>query len=459
MFWRSLLILPALVCSSNWDWDKIDLGEVRFPESFLWGSASSEYQISGAVHLPNCQWAEWEKRGHPAIKEGQTSGQAIDGWNRYEEDANLLKDIGLNSYRFSVDWSAIEPREGEFNRGAIDHYRDVLNALKDRGITPMITLHHFTHPTWFENKGAFEKRENVAYFVRFAKFVFSELSDDVELWCTINEPTVIALMGYILGEFPPGKTGIFLAAEVLNNMLFAHVEVYKALKDMKNGDNCQIGIVHSYLKFEPYNGWNPIEALPCLFFTKNLHETVMDFFKTGEFSSMLLQRETVPDAPNSFDFFGLNYYSRAVVGMQISLSDFLHATCFPGEVMTDMPYASHPEGFYQALVDCGELGKPVYVTENGIADSKDDRRELFIRRYLYALSEAIKDGVDVRGYFYWSLIDNFEWAEGWKMKFGLYECNLETGERTLRQGSLAYRNIVATHNDVSRGAFETASAS
>ena len=169
----------------------------------------------------------------------------------------------------------------------------------------------------------------------------------------------------------------------------------------------------------------------------------MEFFKTGEFSSMLFQREFVPDAPNSFDFFGLNYYSRPVVGMKFSLKEMLGPTCFPGEVMTDMPYPSYAEGFYQALVDCGELGKPVYVTENGIADAKDDRRELFICKYLYALSKAIQDGVDVRGYFYWSLIDNFEWAEGWSKKFGLYECDLATQKRTLRHGAKAYQEIVA----------------
>jgi beta-glucosidase len=204
--------------------------------------------------------------------------------------------------------------------------------------------------------------------------------------------------------------------------------------------------VHSYLKFEPYNDLNPIEALPCLFFTKNLHDTVMEFFKTGEFSSMLLQRESIPEAKDSFDFFGLNYYSRPVIGMKFSLKDPLGATCYPGEVMTDMPYPSYAEGFYEALVDCGSLGKPVYVTENGIADAKDDRRELFIRKYLYALSRAISDGVDVRGYFYWSLIDNFEWAEGWAMKFGLFECNLETQKRTLRKGSNAYIGVVEAHH-------------
>ena len=446
MFWRSILLLPTIVCSSNWDWTQIDLDNTFYPETFLWGTASSEYQISGAKRLPNCQWAEWEKRGHPAIKGGETSDSSIQGWDRYEEDALLLKELGLNSYRFSVDWSAIEPKEGVFDREAINHYKSVCKSLKNNNITPMITLHHFAHPTWFEKKGAFEKRENVDYFIRFAKLVFRELSDDVDLWCTMNEPTVVVLMGYILGEFPPGKTGIFLAAEVLNNMLYAHVALYKELKQMPNGEKSQIGIVHSYLKFEPYNGWNPIEAIPCYFFTKNLHETVMDFFKTGEFSSMLLQRETIPDAPNSFDFFGLNYYSRPVIGMQASLSEPLGATCFPGEVMTDMPYPSYAEGFYQALIDCGELGKPIYVTENGIADEKDDRRELFIRKYLYALSKAIEDGVDVRGYFYWTLIDNFEWAEGWTMKFGLYECDRNTQERKLREGSKAYREIVARAN-------------
>jgi beta-glucosidase len=441
MSWRSFLLLPALACSQNWNWDQIDLSQVSYPESFLWGTASSEYQISGAKRLPNCQWAEWEKERE--LSKELVSGSSIQGWDRYVEDALLLKEMGLNSYRFSVDWSAIEPEEGKFDFSAVDHYNSVIQTLIDNDITPMITLHHFTHPAWFEKKGGFEKRENSHYFVRFSKFVFKQFSDRVDLWCTMNEPTVFVLMGYILGEFPPGKRGIFLAAEVLNNMLHAHVATYQALKAMPNGDLSQIGIVHSYLKFEPYHSWNPIEAIPCAFFTKNLHDTLMDFFKTGEFSSMLIQNESIPEAKESFDFFGLNYYSRPVIGMQLSLTAPLGATCYPGEVMTDMPYPSYAEGFYQALIDCGELGKPIYVTENGIADKADDRRDLFIRRYLYALSKAIEDGVDVRGYFYWTLIDNFEWAEGWKMKFGLYECDHATQERFLRAGAISYKEIVA----------------
>lgn len=415
-----LINIPVMICAASWNWEELDLRDVHYPDTFLWGSASSEYQISGAETLPNCQWAEWEKE-HLL----ETSGSSIQGWQRFQEDILLLKEMGLNGYRFSVDWSAIEPEEGFFNQAAIDHYKEVCKALISYGITPMVTLHHFTHPIWFESKGAFEKQENIVYFVRFAKRVFFELSDEVHLWCTLNEPTVLSLMGYMLGEFPPGKSDILIADTVLQNLLYAHQSVYKELKRMPGGEKSQIGMVHQHLKFEPYHDWNPIESFPCYFLTEGLHQTVIDFFKKEP----------------CFDFFGLNYYSRAVITMQLSFTDMLIPTCFPHEIMTDMPYAIYAEGFYEALLECSQFGKPIYVTENGIADAKDDRRELFIQRYLYALSKAIEDGADVRGYFYWTLIDNFEWAEGFSKKFGLYEWDCITQKRTLREGGKAYRRL------------------
>lgn len=443
-----LLFLAALFSASfsyaeKWDWERIDLTKKNFPKEFNWGTAVSEYQLSGASLAKHSQWKEWEEIGE--VK-GGPSKNAADQWNRFEDDIKLMKELGLNSFRFSVEWSVIEPQEGEFDYDALDHYKKRCSALREAGIEPMITLHHFTTPKWFAEKGGFEKTENIGYFERFSKVVFSEIGDLSRFWCTINEPAVEAMMGYFVGQFPPGKKDLELSGIVLRNLLEAHVRVYHTLKEMRHGNDVEIGLVHNYLVFEPYHSWNIIESIPAHYLTKNFNEAVMRFLKDGTFEYYIPLFADVasknPDAKDSFDFFGLNYYSRAVITSQWSLSEPLVATCFDDEIMTDMPLAIYPEGFYEAIKESSKLGKPIYVTENGIADRKDDRRELFLHQYLYALSKAIEDGYDVRGYYYWSLIDNYEWAEGWKMKFGLYALDLKTKERTLREGAKAYKNII-----------------
>ena len=358
-----------------------------------------------------------------------------------------MKELGVNSYRFSVEWSEIEPREGYFDEAVIQHYVDVVDELIKNDITPMITLFHFTYPQWFSLRGGFEDSRNISYFVRFSKKIFSVLQGKVKLWCTINEPTVIMLMGYMLGEFTPGKTDFYLAGVVLRNLLQAHCAVYETLKAQPGGKEAQIGIVHAALKFVPRRWWNPIEAIPCAYFTHVKYDAILHFFLTGNFEWYtpygLKVSYTNKKAKKSLDFFGLNYYSRAVIGMQMNLERPLDGICFPGEVMTDMPYASYPEGLYEAIKDVSRLKVPIYITENGIADCRDDRRATFIKRYIYSMSKAIEDGYDVRGYFYWTLTDNFEWSEGFLMSFGLYKVDYKTQKRTLREGSKAYQDIIA----------------
>jgi len=418
-----------------------------FSKDFLWGTATCEYQNSGAINCPDINWADWEKTApgqNSHIEGGQQSGTANDHWNRVDEDITLMKKLGVNAYRFSIDWGRVEPEEGLFNQEALNHYSLLCNKLIANGITPMVTLHHFTHPRWFEKKGAFEKEENIPYFVRFSMRMFALLKDRVSLWCTINEPTIYTMQGYVRGVFPPGKTSPGLAGEVLKNLLKAHCSVYHILKVLPGGQEMQIGIVHSLLKFEPYHWYSPIENGVCKYFTHIVHGALKSFFKTGSFSFYTPwgTRTTYSDplAPESFDFVGLNYYSRAVININWDYS--AGGGGYPGEVMTDMPYASYPEGFRQALLEMAELGKPIYVTENGIADAKDDRRADFIRDYIAAMAQAKKEGCDVRGYFYWTLMDNFEWDMGFDMRFGLYEVDFETKERTLRKGAEMFRDVV-----------------
>lgn len=411
-------------------------------DEFLWGVSISEYQNSGADRIPNCNWAEWEKLGNPYIVGAQKSGQSSRHYDQYQNYFPLFDELGLNAFRFSIEWALVEPEEGKFDLEVIEHYRQELEALNRRGISPMVTLHHFTDPTWFSERGGWEKEENIPLFTRYCAKVFESLHEGSRLWCVINEPNAYSFMGYFLGAFPPGIQEPQKMGEVLANMLKAHVAVYKTIKPID--PDAQIGFVHAYLTFEPYHWWNPIESIPCSYLTHLFNEGELQFFKEGRFSYYAPFVADVnfedAEAVDAYDFIGLNFYSRALISM-VASTQVLDSVCYPDEVMTDMPFAVYPEGLYLALKDLSTFGKPIYVTENGAPDHRDDRREMWIKGYLAAMHRAIDEGVDVRGYFYWTLVDNFEWAEGWNMEFGLYKMNND-GSFKLKEGSKAYQRHI-----------------
>lgn len=443
--------------SNPWDWKNINTKDIVFSNKFLWGAAICEYQNSGAFHCDKNNWVQWENTsyadGKPHIVNGQKSGRSCNHWQSYKQDIELMKHLGLNSFRFSVEWSKIEPQEGVIDKSAIQHYVDFCNALLEAGITPLITLHHFTHPQWFEDKGAFEHEDNISYFVQFAKKMFAVLGDKVHLWCTINEPTIYVFQSYIRGVFPPGKKSFVelfpnqLAVQVLKNLMIAHTQIYRALKEMPHGDKSQIGLVHQYLRFMPYSNWHVLEKLPGFALNYFLNDVVLNFCSTGTFTynfyvpciANIHAEYKAPEGP-LLDFIGLNYYSRVLVHFKWLIMPM--SSCYPHEVMTDMPYAMYAQGLYEAIKDVARLRVPIYITENGIADEKDTKRKQFLKQYIYALSSAIRAGYDVRGFYYWSLTDNFEWDMGYTMKFGLYGVNFETQERTLRKGSKYYAKVI-----------------
>lgn len=301
------------------------------------------------------------------------------GWNWEEMDSELMEFPEeflwrSNTAQISLDWSAIEPEEGVF------HKIPLYTTLK-----PMITLHSFKHPQWFLDKGGFEKEENIEYFVRYCKHVFSQLGDRVHLWCTMHEPTTYVLMSYLLGLESPKKKEFALGATVLRNLLKAHCDVYRELKALPNGKDSAIGFNHKYLVFEPYHEWNPIEAIPCSIFTDNLNSSVMKFLREGSFEfyipiANVMSYENL-DAPKSFDFVALNYTSRGILSSRLSFTKEL-------EVKPDAFYA---ESLYVAITECAHLGKPVYITETGSIGNPE--------KYLFAISEAISHGINIKGYF------------------------------------------------------------
>ena len=427
IFLISRWYVSRLYSSWYWCWDNgneenrmiINTDDVSFPKGFLWGTASASYQCEGPGKKTTVEsnWSMWEPDG---IKRGQRCGLAVDHYHRYREDIQLMKDLGCNAYRFSLAWDKIEPEPGQYDRDILMHYHEVLNELQHQGMTPMITLHHFVHPKWFEETEAFLNPSNIQVFVRFATDMFIEFQSQCCFWCTINEPEVYVSGGYFNGIFPPGhKSKPDEASLVLQHLLQAHVEIYYKIKAIaKQPEQQSIGIVKDIFQFDPWNPLNPLDIYVSGILDHSMNGCILDFFRTGQFVWKMpgSKKRNYVDvrARNSNDFIGLNYYSHFLVRFNPLKPSFFEMLHEEQALMTDMAYPLYPEGLYRACVRLRDelVNIPIYVTENGIADRLDDRRHIFLRRYLYALSQAINEaGCDVRGYFYWSLTDNFEWAE------------------------------------------------
>ena len=424
-------------------WDTVDYSSLKdgsaFPKDFMWGVATASHQIEGGN---TNNWSAFE----PRSKSQQLSGDACDHWNRREEDVTLIKELGVSHYRFSIEWSRIEPQEGQFDSEAIQWYSDLVDELLIQGIQPMVTLHHFTQPLWWDERGGFEKEENIAGWVNFCSMMFEHLSDRVEWWCTINEPAVYATMGYVLGEFPPGVRSFKRVRKVSLNLMRAHAQCYRTLKGMKNGEKCQIGLVKNINIFDPYRRWNPLHWMQAKILDGMFNRCWLKGLRTGKFKppSALISKR-IEGLRGSSDFIGVNYYTHLLTTPFMPTKVEIDPLIRPWEQRTDFRYPMYAEGLRRAFDMVTNLKIPIYVTENGVADDDDDMRPEHIRRHLLITSEAIADGIDVRGFYHWSLMDNFEWAEGYDQRFGLYHVDFETKERTLKQSGHEYAAIVKAH--------------
>lgn len=431
----------------KWDWSQIDSSNLKFPEQFLWGTATAAHQVEGG-HT-NSNWSWWEnqnnKKGEPTVANNEKAGLATNHWNLYPTDIKLMKDLGVNSYRFSLSWSKINPKEGVYDSESIEHYSNIIDSLLAKNIVPNITLHHFEEPLWFMQKGGFEHEENSQYFELFVVKMVQAYGDRVKIWTTFNEINVYTNLAYMADIFPPGKNNSLSAGIVLKNILITHTKVYNLIKKLPEGKNSQIGIVKDIFFFEPKNRWNLFDWLGSWVADANFNASSLDFFETGKYHFSVPFQANVNyedlNAPQTIDFIGLNYYSHYATEFKLIEHEKMFSPV-EGEAMTDMDYTIYPEGIFRAIERISRLKKPIIITETGIADNKDDRRGLFIERELYAVSEAIKKGYDVRGYYYWSLIDNFEWSLGYSKKFGLYAVDQNTQVRTLKEGGKVYQKIV-----------------
>jgi beta-glucosidase len=410
----------------------------RFPESFLWGTATASHQVEGGNH--GNDWWEWEQvPGH--IKHGDRSDPACEHYERFAEDFDLLRSLHQNAHRFSIEWSRIEPAPGEFSATALAHYRDVLQALRDRGMEPLVTLHHFTNPTWIARAGGWDAPQTSEYFARFAQRVTDELGTLARSWITINEPTVVAYQGYLRGEWPPGTRDLGAAARVLVNLLRGHWMAYERIKSRH--PELQLGLAHHLRVFDPARWFMPQDRAVAAAFNRVFNETMLKSLRLGRLVFPLTRAGRASGPRHSQDFVGLNYYARELVKFNHRYrAELFGERVLPaGASRSDLNWELYPNGLYRTLRSLLREQLPILVTENGIADATDSKRPEFLLTHVGAMLRAIQTGVPVRGYFHWTCFDNFEWAEGYSAKFGLIACDPVTQERRPRPSARLYAEI------------------
>jgi beta-glucosidase len=426
------------------------------PPGFLLGAATASHQVEGGNHN---DWSEWEKgsfpEGTPHIKYGEVSGAACDSWSRFPEVVALLRELGANAYRLSVEWSRLEPEEGAWDEAAADRYLEWMRMLRAGGVQPLVTLHHFTLPRWVAAQGGWENERTVEWLAAFTRRVARKLGGEVDLWCTLNEPNVLTAFGYMDGIWPPGVKDPKRGAQVLARLLRAHARMAQELREHDtvdadgDGHATRVGIAHHVRIFQPATR-SPLDRVLAGFTDRFFNQALVDANRTGRIQLLVPGvadiDEAVPGLKGSYDYLGLNYYSRDMLHADLSSPKLSRLSVAEGRPVNDLGWEVYPEGLYQVLVRYGREGLPLYVTENGTADASGERRPDFLRRHFEALLRAAREGVDVRGYFHWSLLDNFEWAEGFEPRFGLYRVDYASPEK--RRGPTP---AVTTFQELARG--------
>ena len=440
---------------------------LRFPEGFLWGTASSSYQCEGGN--TNNQWYQWEQQGH--ILSGEQCGDAANWWLLAEQDFERAEQMENNALRLSIEWSRIEPVEGQWDSTALERYRAMLMDLRRRHITPIVTLHHFTDPLWFAERDGFASADNIRFFVRYVSYVVTSLRDLCSFWITINEPNVYAIQGYQTGIFPPGKQDPTRALLVLRNLMQAHVEAFYTIRNLQ--PEAQIGYCLHYRLFDPASPLSPLDRSIAGVQDTFFNWAPLQAGETGRFTfpaNMFLS--PIARATGARDYHGVNYYTREMVRFDPTAATEVFGRRFvrPGALRNDPGLDEsfgeiYPDGLYRVLKSVYKRtrgNKPLYITENGFSDGADNRRPRAILEHLAMVHRAIREGIPVRGYFHWTLVDNFEWNNGWQVRFGLIEIDPMTQERIPRRsasmfGELCRANAI-TEAIVERYAPEAAEA-
>jgi beta-glucosidase len=414
-----------------------------FPSSFLWGTATAGHQVEGGDELSD--WYTWEQMPG-RILSGHVSGGACEWWDgRWVEDFDRAARAHQNAHRLSVEWSRIEPSLAVWDDSAIDQYRTMIDGARKRGLEPMVTLNHFTLPQWLAERGSWTCEESVLWFERYVRKVVSELKDLVKIWITINEPNVLIYGGYVSNEFPPGLKDIRSVAPVLRNLLRAHSAAYHAIHELDA--QAQVGIAHHYRGFMPRNPASIGDRWLVRFKNRNFNELFPQALINGH-PHFLIWQDDIPQARGTQDFFGLNYYTTEEVAM-----DWRNPlnSLKPGGYSQDADLspsgflANSPQGFWQALKWAHQYQLPIYVTENGTEDPDDGFRRNYLAQHLHKLWKAVNFNWRIKGYFHWTLVDNFEWERGWTQQWGLWELDEQTQTRKKRPSADFFSEICRTN--------------
>jgi beta-glucosidase len=417
---------------------------VSFPDNFLWGVSTSSHQFEGGNTLN--QWYDWERAGR--IRSGTLSGEACDWWRDAERDLDLCSQLGLNAIRISLEWSRIEPAYAHWSDAAVLRYREIIGQARRRGMRVFVSLHHFTHPRWFEARGGFLDAQAPKLFRHYAKRAARSLADLVTDWVTFNEPNVYAAFGYVFGEFPPGRMNeLNSALSVFSGMMRSHAAAYDVIHREQPGAN--VGLAVNYVVFEPARD-NILDRQLAAAYDTLFNRSTLSYLQ-GEPLPLpfALMAPSVPDCAHKIDFIGLNVYNRlhvrAPLGGNFSQGGLHVPRHLPqGDRGVAAPYGeAYPKVVSAAIQTYAALGCPMYVMENGVPDRADRIRPWLLVSSLKELRHMWQQGYDVRGYFHWSLVDNFEWSEGWHLRFGLYELDRATGQRHPRPSAELYRQIIA----------------
>lgn len=456
-------------------------GYVSFPKGFKWCVATAAHQVEGGNDRND--WWDWESLPPVCTDQGCTckikgcekSGRATDHWNRIAEDIRLLQDLGVQQYRLSIEWARIEPTEGTWDLGAVQHYRHEIAQLVAAGVEPLITLHHFTLPRWVRAHGGWVWPGAPEAFARFAVFALREIGPGVRDWVTFNEPMVHLSGGYVLGLTPPGigpkaapapapgeepghpflggaapkKEDIERVIPPARGLLMAHALAYHRMhaEAAAVGKDLRIGMAHHLRAFDAKRRWSPLDRYVAGVIETLWNWVVPNALQDGVFEisipTMLKHREVIPGLKGTYDFSGVNYYTRDIVSFVWDKGVSVKLETEVGTPRSDLEWEIYPEGIHRILRETYKRydRKPILITENGLADRRDSKRIPFLKEHLGWVARAIQDGVRVEGYCHWSLLDNFEWVEGFAPRFGLYEVDYATFERKPRPSARFFSDL------------------
>jgi beta-glucosidase len=432
----------------------------EFPKGFVWGVATSAFQTEG--HIDN-DYTDWIKTG-----KSPEYGVACDFWNLYEEDIARAAAMGVKVFRMSMEWSRIEPVQGTWDTDAVNHYRKILKSVRDHGMEPLVTLHHFTNPKWVAASGYWAWDGIMDAFANYAGYAARQFGDLVDNWNPMNEP-MIYIQGFsLVGMYPGGKMyDIHTLYKVFHHAVWANAGATDAIRKFDDFDADGEGkksvlwlvtaVIPTYPDEPRYaesrDAAKREDYFANLAFPNALITGALDIDFDGKTDKVVegLQEGVFDELKGRVDMVGVNYYSREFVTPAAGAIPNVDALpCMrdilpcgrPNDLKGDNGNEIFPPGMYDTISEFSRYGLPIFVSENGMADAKDTLRPSYIVMHLMQIIRAIRDGYDVRGYLHWSLLDNYEWAEGYNSKFGLYEINYDTMQRTPRSSVELYRQIV-----------------